>query len=350
MPDTQPSSDLATPAALLARCTGGAPTPLLNLPRLAAALGVAEVFAKDEGRRMLGSFKALGGIYAGLRTLSRASGLAVEALLDPARRAGKRLPALVCASDGNHGLAVATGARLAGATARVFLPAIVPQARIARILAAGAEAISVPGTYEDAVRAAAEAARDGDALLVADTSEQPDDPVVGDVMAGYGVMAEEIRAQLGTAAPTHLFVQAGVGGLAAAMAEGLHHVLAPPGRVVVAEPASAACVAAALQAGRPLLVPGALETSAEMLSCGEASAPALATLLRHDAAALAVPEAALLDAPAFLAAHGGPTTTPSGAAGLAALRQALQDAALAGRLGLGPDSRVLVLVTEATPA
>ncbi|MGC3974936.1 MAG: pyridoxal-phosphate dependent enzyme [Nitrospira sp.] len=89
--------------------------------------------------------------------------------LDPARRAGATLPALVCASDGNHGLAVATAARLAGARARVYLPAIVPDARVARIAVAGAEAIRVPGTYEDAVRRAAEAARGKEGVLVPPT-------------------------------------------------------------------------------------------------------------------------------------------------------------------------------------
>lgn len=97
-------------------------------------------------------------------------------------------------------------------------------------------------------------------------------------------------------------------------------------------------------------MPGTLDTAAEMLSCGEASAPALAILLRHGAAAVVVPEAALVEAPTFLSAHGGPATTPSGAAGLAGLRQALADPALARSLALGPASRVLLLVTEAPSA
>ena len=76
MPDTPtpPAADPDTPAALLRRCPAHAPTPLLDLPRLAAALGVASVLAKDEGRRPLGSFKALGGVYAGLHALGRAAG------------------------------------------------------------------------------------------------------------------------------------------------------------------------------------------------------------------------------------------------------------------------------------
>jgi len=341
----RPSDEAEAPAALLRRCRVHAPTPLLALPGLARALGVAAVLAKDEGQRPLGSFKALGGVYAGLRALARSCGVPVAALLDPARR-HPALPALVCASDGNHGLAVAAAARLAGAPARVFLPASVPGARAARIAAKGAEIVRIAGTYDDAVRAAAAAAGTGRALLVADTGTDPDDPVIGDVMAGYGVIAEEIRAQLsesGQPPPTHLFVQAGVGGLAAAMAEGLHGMMAPPGRIVVVEPARTACVGAALAAGRPVAVPGALDTVAEMLSCGEASAPAFAVLRRHGAVAVAVEEAELAEAPGYLLGMGGPATTPSGAAGLAGLRAALADP----RCGLGGASRIMLLITEA---
>src|SRR5579863_2307954 len=187
--------DPESPSALLRLCPAHAATPLIDLPRLAAALGVANVLVKDEGRRPLGSFKALGGVYAGVRALARAAGSSVAALLDPTRPR-PALPALVCASDGNHGLAVAAAARLAGAKARVFLPSIVPEARVARIAAKGADIVRVKGTYENAVRAAAEAARAGFALLIADTGDDPEDPIVADVMAGYGIIANEIRAQL----------------------------------------------------------------------------------------------------------------------------------------------------------
>ncbi|MCQ4162652.1 pyridoxal-phosphate dependent enzyme [Roseomonas sp. GC11] len=106
-----------------------AATPLLDLPQLARHLGVAQVLAKDKGRRMLGSFKSLGGTYTGLRALAQAAGTEIPTLLT-SRPAGQ--PALVCASDGNHGLAVAAAARFAGASARVFLHRHVPPARARR--------------------------------------------------------------------------------------------------------------------------------------------------------------------------------------------------------------------------
>lgn len=318
------------------------PTPLLDLPGLAQYLGVGQVLAKDEGRRALGSFKSLGGTYAGLRALARHEGCDIAGLL---ARPGHARPALICASDGNHGLAVAYAARLAGGAARVFLHAGVPAWRADRIAQEGAEIVRVEGTYDDAVDAAAAAATRDPAILIADTSADPADPVVADVMAGYGVMAAEIRDEFdatGAARPTHLFVQAGVGGLAAALAEGLGAWMAPPARIVVVEPEGVACVAAALESGQIVRLPGELETAAEMLSCGEASAPALGILKACGARAIRVSEAELLTAPALLAGHGGPATSASGATGLAGLARAAADAAF----GLDAESRVLVILSE----
>jgi diaminopropionate ammonia-lyase len=345
-------AETESPATLLRHCPAYAATPLIDLSELAKALGVASVLIKDEGCRPLGSFKALGGVYAGLRALARAAGVSAEALLDPARPR-RSLPALVCASAGNHGLSVAAAARLAGTRARVFMSQAIPAARAARISAKGAELVRVPGGFDDAVFAAAEAARAAGDLLIPDTSQDPDDPVVDDVMAGYGIIAQEVSAELARAqrpAPTHLFVQAGVGGLAAAMTAGLSAMLASPAKIVVVEPEGAACVAAGLAAGRPIRIEGSLEGSAEMLACGEASAPALAVLLRHGAEAFAVAETALRAAPAFLRGLGGPATTPSGAAGLAGLRAALADPHLAARFALTRDSRVLLMISESSPA
>ncbi|MGB9369546.1 MAG: pyridoxal-phosphate dependent enzyme [Xanthobacteraceae bacterium] len=337
----------AAAADLLRLSPAYAPTPLLDLSALAARLGVGRLLAKDEGRRMLGSFKSLGGTYAGLRALARLKGMDISGLL--ATRPGD-LPALICASDGNHGLAVAAAARLAGTSARIFLHRGVPAVRARRIEEQGGEIVWVQGTYDDAVAAAAAAAanaRAGTGILVADTTDDPGDPVVGDVMTGYGVIAAEVRQQAEAAGyppPTHLFVQAGVGGLAAAMAGGLRDWLAPPATIVVVEPEKSACVAAAFAHDRVVRIAGDLQTAAEMLSCGEASAPAMDILRRHRARVATVSEADLLEAPRLLREGGGPATTPSGAAGFAGLCHALSGRG--GNFGLGRDSRVLVVITE----
>lgn len=345
----QPNQSPEEIAALLQRLSPlYARTPLLDLPRLAEQCGVALVLAKNEAERALGSFKSLGGTYAGLMALARAAGMSVDDLLDPAQpRTG--LPALITASAGNHGLAVAAAAKFAGVTARIYFYPGVPEARVRRITAQGAEIVWIEGTYDDAVERAAAAAQAGEGILVADTSADPDDRPAADIVAGYGVMAAEIRRQVeagGSLRPTHLFVQAGVGGLAAAMAAGLSDWLAAPARIVVAEPERAACVAAALGAGALVRIPGKLDTSAGMLACGEASAPALRQLQQVGAEAIGVSEKGLAEAVALLAAAGGPATTTSGAAGLAGLIAAARSPELRERLALTPASRVLAIVSE----
>lgn len=331
------------------------PTSLLELPALAELAGVGRVFVKAEGERPLGSFKALGGMIAGIRALATAGGIADPSELftgntSRKRRAGALGPTrLICASEGNHGLAVAAAANKAGTQAMVFLPREVSATRIARIEAFGAEIVRVNGTYDDAVTAAEAAAARGEGLLIADTASDPDSPVVNDVMAGYGLLADELIDQFRERSlerPTHLFVQAGVGGLAAAMVEGLQSLLRPPQRFLIVEPDTAPCVARALQRGEPALIEGDLHTCASMLACGMASAPALRILQRHSVASVLVSEVQLRVAAAELRNAGGPVTTESGASGLAGLLQVAARHELRSRHQLDSDSIILLIATE----
>lgn len=322
-----------------------AETPLVILDPLARDLHIAAVYAKDESKRMLGSFKSLGGTYAGLRALAAAKNIEFGAVIGHS----EAFPDLITASAGNHGLAVASAAKLAGSKARIFLYPGVSDARRRRIADLGAEIVEIDGTYDDAVEAAKESAMNGAGILVADTSDDPDDPIVADVIAGYGVISSEIRraiAENDLELPTHLFIQAGVGGIAAALTSGLRHWMAAPARIIAIEPRSAACLGAALAAGSAVRVPGVLSTSATMLACGEASVPALAVLRAASVEVIALDEAPLRDAPSKLRDAGGPETTPSGAAGLAGLLSVAGNAASRQRFGLTESSRVLIVITE----
>jgi len=322
------------------------PTQLIELPELARRAKIGRIFVKVEGERPLGNFKVLGGMLAGLRALARAVG--ASSLQSLREYPHACLPRLICASDGNHGLAVAAAAARAGAKASIYLPVDVSATRAKRIEAFGAEVVRINGTYDAAVNAAADAAMRGDGLLVPDTTADPYDLVVRDVMDGYALLARELVTQFRDEAktrPSHLFVQAGVGGLAAAMADGLHHLMRS-GHTLIVEPENAACVAHALATGHPVRVPGDLHTSASMLSCGLASAPALAVLQRHDARAVLVSEDQLQSAPRALREAGGPETTPSGAAGVAGLLRAAANPALRAVHQLDTDSCVLLIVTE----
>jgi diaminopropionate ammonia-lyase len=325
------------------------PTTLLGLPALARTAHVARVFVKNESERPLGNFKVLGGMVAGLRALARATGTASLRDLLARRVPSRSLPRLITASDGNHGLSVAAAAHRAGAKASIYLPDSVSPQRAKRIEALGAQIVWIKGTYDEAVEAAAKAAARGEGLLISDTTPDPNDPVVRDVMAGYQLMTRELASQfqgLANGRPSHVFVQAGVGGLAAAVAEGLRGVMLETGRTLVVEPESAACVARALEAGRPVQIQGKLHTSAEMLACGLASAAAVEVLRKHGARAVRVSERQLDEAVAALREAGGPATTPSGAAGLAGLLHVAGNPSLRLEHGLTHESSVLFIATE----
>ena len=347
------------------------PTTLLELSELARQLNVGRVFAKLENERPLGNFKAVGGMTAGLKALGGHPAAAAPAsqpreahasqprevhASQPAAAPASHpvaapappgpMPTLICASEGNHGLSVAAAAARAGTKATIYLPSNANPIRADRIKAIGGEIHWIDGTYDDAVEAAAAAAARGEGLLIPDTSPDPNDPVVKDVMTGYGLISQELRSQL-PVRPTHLFVQAGVGGLASAVVDGLHDFMSAPHRILIVEPASAACVSQALAAGHPVLIPGSLHTSAEMLACGLASAPAIEILKQHNVHSLLVNEDHLQAAPVTLQTAGGPPTTPSGAAGLAGLLYACTDPAHRANHHLTPTSTVLLIITEA---
>lgn len=324
------------------------PTSLVELPSLARFAGVARVFVKVEGERPLGSFKSLGGLTAGLRALAKHAGVAEPGELCSAQT-HQELPVLICASEGNHGLAVATAAQKAGTKARIYLPKKVSSARASRIEACGAEIVWIDGTYDDAVLAVEAAANRGDGLLIPDTSADPDCSVVLDVMEGYGLLAQELVQQFAKSGdrPSHLFVQAGVGGLAAAMVEGLQDLLRFPRKFLVVEPKSAACVAQALAVKRPIRIEGNLHTTAEMLACGVASAPALRILEQYLVDSILVPESELAVGATAMRNFGGPQTTASGATGLAGLLHVAAREELRATHQLAADSVVLLIATEA---
>ena len=340
------------PSSILAGAFGTLdPTPVVPLAALANTLGIGSIHAKLETGRPLGSFKSLGGTFAAIAAVARALDLPIEAV-GPSHRSAGSPPHLICASDGNHGLAVAAGARFAGVPCTVVLHSGVPDSRASRIRDAGALVRIAGGTYDDAVDLARAIAAEEGYLLIPDTSADPADPVVADVMTGYAIITDEVRHQYARenlAPPTHVFVQAGVGGLAAAVTDGLRGWLADPARIVIVEPEQAPCVALAMAAGRPVRAAGSLETSADMLSCGEASAPALKTLRAYGAACMTVSESDLATSVKLLERHFDILTTSSGAAGLAALSAAAADPLHLRDLGLSAESRVLLLVTEARP-
>jgi diaminopropionate ammonia-lyase len=344
-------------AEVLALRGGAVPTPLHALPGLARALGIGTLHVKDEGYRLgLGSFKALGGAYALMilvkeeaeRRLHRP--VAVQELMSEEIRAIAATMTVACATDGNHGRSVAQGAQAMGATATIFVHAGVSEARVAAIARYGAGMIRVEGGYDASVREAARVAAQQGWTVLSDTSWPGYEYIPGLVSQGYTAMVREALAAL-PALPSHVFLQAGVGGFAAAVAGHLA-VLLGAGRphVTVVEPARAACLHASAQAGEPVKVPEEAPTVMAMLECHAPSLVAFRILSRVADGFMTVAEESAPEIMRRLACPlpGDPPVVAgeSGGAGLAGLVAVLRDPALAARIGLGPDARVLVINTE----
>ncbi|MGE0007440.1 MAG: diaminopropionate ammonia-lyase [Parvibaculaceae bacterium] len=340
------------------------PTPLLALDALAARLGITGLHAKDESFRLgLSSFKGLGGAHAVMRVAQRRAETALgrkvlpHETIEPEIRALAADLTVCCASDGNHGRSVAAGARLVGARCRIFLHAGVSAERVAHIERLGAGIVRVDGSYDDSVAEAARSVGRRGWTLVPDivSTDDPETALIcGQVMQGYSILVEEVfdAARERRIDFTHVFVQAGVGGLAAAV---LGHWAAMSGdarrpRFVIVEPERAACLAASARSGRIVTLPHGPTTIMAMLECQSPSPLAWPVVHALADAYVTVGEE---DARRAVRGLAWPTGADpiieageSGAAGLAGLECALADGLFAARLGLDRTSKVLVIVTE----
>ena len=256
-------------------------TPLVNLAGLARELGLGGVCVKDESRRFgLNAFKVLGGSYAMGSYIARRLGMQTEELSYEAmtgeevrRRLGE--VTFVTATDGNHGRGVAWTANRLGQKAVVYMPKGSAPERLRNIQALGAEAFITDLNYDDAVRLARENADRYGWVLVQDTAWEGYEDIPGWIMEGYTTMALEAAEQMqaGGLRPTHVFLQAGVGSMAGAVA-GFFAALYGEGErpvITVVEPNQADCLFRTAQAGdgRLRFVSGRMDTIMAGLACGE---------------------------------------------------------------------------------
>lgn len=339
---------------------GYAPTPLLHLSGIARRAGVASVHYKDEGRRFgLSSFKPLGGAYAVARRLMQeiprsadVEDVNIEDLLQGTYRSLSSRITVTAATDGNHGRSVAWGARLFGCRAVIFIHETVTEGREAAIAAFGAEVRRTPGSYDDAVRAAQATAEAEGWAVIPDTSDGQVVEAPRDVMQGYTMMAAEAIEQLGDdPAPTHMFLQAGVGGMAAATcAQFWQTYQSARPRTILVEPTSSGCWFESLKAGHPVTIEGEQDSIMAGLACGEVSRLAWEILRPGADAMMTVSDDSAADCMRLLAdgCHGDPPVVAgeSAVAGLAGLLGAAGDADARAGLVLGPESRVMLFGTE----
>lgn len=319
-----------------------APTPLVSLDNLAKTLGVKAVFVKDESKRFgLNAFKALGATYA----------LGVLLNQHP------EIKEVVTATDGNHGRAVAWAAHRAGRHATVFMPRGTAQARLENICGIGtthAEILDM--VYDDCVRHAAKFARETGAALVQDTAFDGYHEIPRNIVLGYSTMAAEAADALDAQAiaPTHVFLQAGVGSMAGGVTAYLAHRYEDnPPIIATLEAANTPCIYESLQKGRPICVCYSDYTAMAGLNCGEANPDILPVLSEYAEYCIQCPDEATYEGMRRLA-HPMPGDEPivsgeSGAIGVGVLTRLMLDPSLEiwkQRMVLNEDSVILLFSTE----
>jgi diaminopropionate ammonia-lyase len=395
------------PLDLHRRLPGYAVTPLVEVPELARANGVAGVWVKDESWRLeLPAFKMLGASWAVYRAAAERLGHDPEpwSSLDELRTKIDPLRplTLVAATDGNHGRAVARMAALLRVACDIYVPAGTAQARIDAIEGEGAKVAVVDGDYDAAVATAASAAGDR-CLVIADVAIPGDEQVPSWVIEGYSTIFWEVDDQLaaletgggegpgrregpgdgeaqgrgdgpgggdgrtdpdrqrggegpghtnrpgGGEGPDVVMVPVGVGALAAAAVRHYRREgLARRPRLIGVEPLAAACVLASLRAGRMVTVPGPHHSIMAGLNCGTPSLVAWPSLLRGLDAVVAVDDVRARQAMRDLAAA-GIVAGETGAASLAGLTELAAGPGaeeVRRAFGVGPDAKVLLLCTE----
>lgn len=314
----------------------------MHLQKLASELGVGDILLKDESARFgLPSFKILGVSYA-VGQLLREGRLVKDSVL-------------ICASEGNHGRAVARVAAENKLAAKVYVAANTSPARIKAIESEGAEVVMVDGNYDDAVRQAARDAEHHGWQLISDTSWAGYEEIPRRIMSGYTRLMTEAETQWTPEPPPDvMFVQAGVGGLACAVASWLcWRYGAKRPFMIVCEPSSAACLLESSRAGMPIALRGPFDTIMAGLRCGEVSPLAWTVLSTAADAFLSIDDEQCALAMRVLAhpRDSDPIVAAgaSGACGLAALLAVFQDETLRPlreASGLNKRSRIFVINTE----
>ena len=231
------------------------PTPLLLLNKLSKELNLNKIYYKDESKRFdLKSFKALGGAYA------------VEKVTK-----GNKDITVSTATAGNHGRSVAWGAKRLGLKCKIFISEYVSDARGKAMELLGADVVKVKGNYEQSLIECTKQSTENNWQIVQDVAWKDYMLVPTLTMAGYSVMMKEIVDQINNEKITHIFLQAGVGGMAGAMVAGAARYLENVPIMIVVEPDSAACVMESIKSGKIKKIDIQRESLMGGMSCGEPS-------------------------------------------------------------------------------
>jgi len=250
-----PKNDIDEAYNIISRWDNYSPTPLISLNKLSEKLGLNKIFYKDESKRFhLKSFKALGGAYA------------VEKVTK-----GNKEVVVSTATAGNHGRSVAWGSKKLGLKCKIFISEYVSEFRAEVMRSFGADVIRVKGNYDNSLKECIKQSKQNNWQIVQDVAWQDYKLVPKLTMAGYSVMMKEISEQINNQQISHIILQAGVGGMAAAMVAGIARYLDHIPKVIIVEPESAACVLESIKVGKIEKISIKKESLLGGMSCDEVS-------------------------------------------------------------------------------
>lgn len=338
-----------------------AETPLADLRNLAAHLGIAGLYVKDESYRFgLNAFKVLGGSYAIANVIAQRLGIPAHELTfdrlmqsETRRRLGQLT--FVTATDGNHGRGVAWTANRLGMKSVVYMPKGSAEERLANIRALGSDASITDLNYDDAVRLANANAEKYGWIMVQDTAWEGYEDIPAWIMQGYTTMALEASRQI-PEIPTHIFLQAGVGAMAGGVTGFFSDLYRDcPPIITIVEPHKANCLyrTASANDGKLHFVSGDMDTIMAGLACGEPCTIGWNVLKEHASNFVSMPDFVAAQGMRVLGnpLSGDPKVISgeSGAASLGFVYTVLTDPSLSelkAQLQLNENSRILCFSTE----
>jgi len=310
------------------------PTPLLKLNKLQEELNLKEIYYKDEDKRFnLKSFKALGGAFAVNKIANK-----------------KRNVIVATATAGNHGRSVAWGAQRLGLKCKIFISEHVSQARALAMKNLDAKVIRVKGNYDDSLKECIKQSQKNNWEIVQDVSWKGYKEVPKLIMAGYTIMIKEIIDQIEIESITHVFLQAGVGGMAAAMIAGFAKFSKNIPKFIIVESKSADCVFKSIENNKPTRVNINKETIMGGMSCGDVSTVAWEILKNSTNFCVTIPDDAISLVVALLAQNhlsdqkiiAGECAVP----GIIALISSFKNKDYLNKLKLNSNSKILLFGCE----
>ena len=329
-----PKHDIDEAYKIISRWDNYSPTPLISLNKLSEKLKLNKIFYKDESKRFhLKSFKALGGAYA------------VEKVTK-----GNKEIIISTATAGNHGRSVAWGSKKLGLKCKIFISDYVSESRAKVMRNFGADVIRVKGNYENSLNECIKQSNQNNWQIVQDVAWQDYKLIPKLTMAGYSVMMKEISEQINNQQISHVILQAGVGGMAAAMVAGIARYLNHVPKIIIVEPESAACVLESIKTGKIEKISIEKESLMGGMSCGEVSLVPWQILKNSVSHCVTVSDDYISKTVKFLAnckfsdekIIGGECSTP----GIISLIGLCNDVEIRKKINLNEDSNVLLFGCE----